>query len=51
MPLRQRIPRAVRVAAPWVVVAFMAVLANIDIFGYPTLYVEYFVSDPPVFLP
>jgi hypothetical protein len=50
-PLRERIPDAVRIAAPWVVVGVMAVLANIDIFGYPTMYVEYFVSDPPVFLP
>jgi hypothetical protein len=50
-PRRQRFTDAVRFAAPWVVVAVMAVLANIDIFGYPTLYVEYFVSEPPVFLP
>jgi hypothetical protein len=50
-PLRQRLTDAVRVAAPWVVVAVMAVLANIDLFGYPTLYVEYFVSEPPVFVP
>jgi hypothetical protein len=50
-PLRRRVTDAVRIAAPWVVVAIMAVLANIDLFGYPTLYVEYFVSEPPVFLP
>ena len=42
---------AARVAAPWAVVAVVAVLANLDIFGYPTLYVEYFVSEPPVFVP
>jgi hypothetical protein len=41
----------VRIAAPWAVVIAMAALANIDIFGYPTLYVEYFVSEPPFFLP
>ena len=31
--------------------ASMAVLVNVDIFGYPTLYVEYFTGTPPVFLP
>ena len=40
-----------RRAAPWIVVGVLFVLANIDIFGYPTLYVEFFVSDPPAFLP
>jgi hypothetical protein len=40
-----------RAALPWIVIAVMAVLVNVDIFGYPTLYVEYFVSSPPVFLP
>jgi hypothetical protein len=50
-PLRFRILATARLAAPWVVVGVMAVLANIDIFGYPTLYVEYFVNDPPAFLP
>jgi hypothetical protein len=29
----------------------MAVLVNIDMFGYPTMYVEYFVNTPPAFLP
>ena len=43
--------RRLGVATPWIVVAVMAVLVNIDTFGYPTLYVEYFVSSPPVFLP
>jgi hypothetical protein len=43
--------RRVQVAAPWIVVAVMAILVNVDVFGYPTLYVEYFVSAPPVFLP
>lgn len=37
--------------SPWLVVAAMAFLVNIDIFGHPTLYVEYFVNSPPVFLP
>jgi 4-amino-4-deoxy-L-arabinose transferase-like glycosyltransferase len=46
----RRLPRASMVAS-WVLVAAMAVLVNVDIFGYPTLYVEYFVSKPPVFLP
>ena len=50
-PLRLRIWNGARVAAPWVVVGTMAVLANVDLFGYPTLYVEYFVSTPPSFLP
>jgi hypothetical protein len=50
-PLRLRVTDALRVGAPWGVVAVMAVLANIDIFGYPTMYVEYFVSEPPVFVP
>lgn len=45
------IVRRLRVATPWIVVAVMALLANIDVFGYPTLYVEYFVSTPPSFLP
>jgi hypothetical protein len=50
-PRRVRVVETVRLAAPWVVVGVMAVLANIDILGYPTLYVEYFVNDPPAFLP
>jgi hypothetical protein len=45
------IVRRLGVATPWIVVAVMAVLVNIDVFGYPTLYVEYFVSTPPYFLP
>jgi hypothetical protein len=40
-----------RIASPWVVVGAMAVLVNIDIFGFPTLYVEYLTGGPPVFLP
>jgi hypothetical protein len=40
-----------RGAAPWIVVGLMFVLVNVDIFGYPTQYVEFFVSDPPIFLP
>jgi hypothetical protein len=40
-----------RWAAPWIVVGLMFVLVNVDIFGYPTQYVEFFVSDPPIFLP
>jgi hypothetical protein len=51
LPARHRIPAGMRRAAPWVVVGMLFVLSNIDIFGYPTLYVEFFVSDPPVFLP
>jgi hypothetical protein len=43
--------RGLGVAMPWLVVAAMAVLVNIDMFGYPTLYVEYFVNTPPAFLP
>jgi hypothetical protein len=43
--------RSFRGAAPWIVIGVMTVLVNIDIFGYPTQYVEYFVSTPPVFLP
>lgn len=43
--------RRLRAATPWIVVAVMALLANIDVFGYPTLYVEFFVSTPPSFLP
>jgi hypothetical protein len=43
--------RALQRLAPWLVIGAMFVLVNIDIFGYPTLYVEYFVSTPPVFLP
>jgi hypothetical protein len=51
LTLRERIPVTVRTAAPWVVVGTLAVLSNIDLFGYPTLYVEFFVSDPPEFTP
>ncbi|HEX3617146.1 MAG TPA: hypothetical protein VHU61_11455 [Solirubrobacteraceae bacterium] len=40
-----------RRATPWVVVAAMAFLVNIDIFGHPTQYVEFFVNAPPSFLP
>jgi hypothetical protein len=47
--LRDRLPGTLRRAAPWIVVGILAVLVNIDIFGYPTQYVEFFVSDPPVF--
>jgi hypothetical protein len=57
-PAQPRTPRrrdeilgSLRRAAPWIVVGVLFVLANIDIFGYPTLYVEFFVSDPPAFLP
>jgi hypothetical protein len=42
------IPNRVRTAAPWVAVGLLFIAANIDIFGYPTLYVEFFISDPPV---
>jgi hypothetical protein len=48
---RLRVWTAARRGAPWAVIALMAVLVNVDIFGYPTLYVEYFVHSPPVFLP
>jgi hypothetical protein len=48
---RDEILGSLRRAAPWVVIGVLFVLANIDIFGYPTLYVEFFVSDPPAFLP
>jgi hypothetical protein len=48
---RERIPLALRHAAPWIVVAAMFVLVNVDIFGFPTMYVEFFVGDPPKFLP
>lgn len=40
-----------RLAAPWLVIATMFVLVNVDIFGYPTQYVEFFVNKPPLFLP
>jgi hypothetical protein len=43
--------RRAQIALPWIVVAAMAVLVNIDLFGYPTLYVEYFVNSAPAFLP
>jgi hypothetical protein len=43
--------RGLGVAMPWIVMAVMAVLVNIDMVGYPTLYVEYFVNTPPAFLP
>ena len=46
-----RVLNTARVVAPWAVVGAMAVAANVDIFGYPTAYVEYFVNDPPAFLP
>jgi hypothetical protein len=49
--VRSRIPDNVRAAAPWVVVGLLFVAANIDIFGYPTLYVEFFQGDPPRFVP
>ena len=40
-----------RVAAPYLVIAVMLVLINVDIFGYPTQYVEFFTNDPPTFTP
>jgi hypothetical protein len=43
--------RTLQLATPWLVLALMAVLVNVDIFGYPTLYVEFFGSTPPVWLP
>jgi hypothetical protein len=51
LTLRKRIPVTAWAAAPWIVVGALAVLSNIDLFGYPTLYVEFFVSDPPAFTP
>jgi hypothetical protein len=51
LPAVRNIERRLRRAAPWIVVAIMALLVNVDVFGYPTLYVEYFVGTPPVFLP
>jgi hypothetical protein len=35
-----------RRAAPWAAIAVIAVLTNIDIFGYPSLYVEHFTGKP-----
>ena len=46
-----RIATCARLLTPWVVVAVMAVLVNIDAFGHPTQYVEFFVNAPPKFLP
>jgi hypothetical protein len=46
-----RIPAYARLLMPWVVVAVMALLVNIDAFGHPTQYVEFFVNTPPKFLP
>jgi hypothetical protein len=43
--------RRLGVATPWIVVAVMAVLVNIDTFGYPTMYEEFFNGTPPVWLP
>lgn len=43
--------RGVRRHAAWVVVALMAVLVNVDVFGYPTLYVEFFSGNAPSHLP
>jgi hypothetical protein len=43
--------RRAMLATPWIVIALMALLVNVDLFGYPTQYVEYFVSKPPAFLP
>jgi hypothetical protein len=43
--------RRALLATPWIVIALMALLVNVDLFGYPTQYVEYFVSKPPAFLP
>lgn len=51
LPGGRAVMRRLGVATPWIVVAMMAVLVNVDIFGYPTMYVEYFVSTPPAFLP
>lgn len=42
---------ALRGAAPWLVVAAMFVLGNVDIFGYPSLYVEFFIGVPPDWTP
>lgn len=50
-PWQQQAIDRFRLAAPWLVIATMFVLVNVDVFGYPTLYVEFFVNDPPVFLP
>jgi hypothetical protein len=46
-----RLPGRLRAASPWIGVGVMAILVNIDIFGFPTLYVEYFVGTKPAFLP
>lgn len=46
-----RAMRATLEAAPWAIIALMAFLTNIDIFGYPTMYVEYFYNAAPAFLP
>jgi hypothetical protein len=40
-----------RIAAPWIVIGVMLVFVNMDIFGYPTQYVEFFTNTPPRFVP
>jgi hypothetical protein len=46
-----RLPGRLRAASPWIGIGVMAILVNVDIFGFPTLYVEYFVGTTPAFLP
>jgi hypothetical protein len=48
---RFRLPGALRAASPWIVVAVMAILVNVDIFGYMTLHYEFQYGHPPVFVP
>jgi hypothetical protein len=47
----ERLAMFMRRVAPWAVVAVMAFLANIDIFGHPTQYQEFLLNSPPVWLP
>ena len=46
-----RLPGRWRNVVPWAFIALMGVLANVDIFGYPTLYVEWFHGSPPPWVP
>jgi hypothetical protein len=51
LPRRDRALAIARHSAPWIVVGALAVLSNIDVFGYPTLQFEFLWPDPPAFLP
>jgi hypothetical protein len=51
LPLRDRALATARLATPWIVVAALAVLSNMDIFGYPTLNTQFFINQPAAFPP